>query len=645
MSVSKLLPASGNNDFNVSITGTYTVVTFTKEYSAGAYTLTSSLSDTSYDIYLINSNGTAAGYTNSPGLTATQGFNKMVILGGTAGDVIGFSFKTTYSTENETTEVLAGPVITSVSPSDMPKANDTITVTGRNFASDVAISFTNTGYGPTNAKNIVRSSATSLIVTRPDTFPVATSAYTITASNPGVTAPTGSNSHILATSVTAGNAPVWSTNATLPSYTKNVAYSTTLVATDSSDAGSTITYSIVSGLPTGFTFASTSGVLSGTSTSSIPLTSIVARATDSGGNYVDRTFTIPNTGPVWSTTGALTAATSGSAYTFTLSAPDDSGTTPTFALVSGALPTGLTLASASGVISGTPTVGSNGTSSTFVISATDANGVTTNSGTLSLYVASLIVTRFTTAGSFTPQVSGTITVALVAGGGGGGRYNGSGNVGSGGGGAGGCLSQTLSVTAGTSYAYTVGAGGSAVSGSTASGGKGTDSTFAGLTTAIGGGGGFGSQMSTNGWITSPFTGVGGSGGGGGESVGASGTAGQGNNGGVSAGQYGGGGGGGAGGAGQGGNPIGTNTSAAGNGGAGTTLLTYSVGGGGGGGRAGNIGGSNVTAGTATNGGGAGGLNSTAGSGTPFTGGGGGGSDSQNASGAGGSGAVIIQYLG
>jgi hypothetical protein len=643
MSVSKLLPASGNNDFNVSITGTYTVATFTKEYSPGAYTITSSVGDTSYDIYLINPDGSSAGYSKTAGITATQGFNKMVILGGTNGDVLGFEYKTTYTTENETAEVAAGPVIASVSPTDMPKVDDTITVTGRNFATDVAISFTNTGYSATAAKSIVRTSATSLIVTRPDIFPVATSAYTITASNPGITNPTGTNSNILATSVTAGNAPVWSTNATLPSYTKNVAYSTTLVATDA-DASSAITYSIVSGLPTGLTLASTSGVLSGTSTSSIPLTSIVVRATDSGGNFVDRTFTIPNTGPVWSTTGALTGASTGNAYTFTLLAPDDSGTTPTFALVSGALPTGLTLAATSGVISGTPTVGSAGTSSTFVISATDTNSVTVNSGTLSLYVASQLTTRFTSSGSFVPAVSGTITVVLAAGGGSGGRYNGSGNVGSGGGGAGGCLSQTLSVTAGTSYAYTVGAGGAAISSGTATsnGNKGTDTTFAGLTTAIGGGAGFGSQMSTNGWITSPFTGVGGSGGGGGESTFASGTAGQGNNGGSSGGQYGGGGGGGASGVGT--SVSGNSSSGAGAGGAGTTLLTYALGGGGGGGRAPT--GSNQDPGAGgSGGGGIGGKSTNGGNGTAFSGGGGGGADSTNNSGAGGSGAVIIQYLG
>ncbi len=642
MAVSRILAAGGANDFNLSLGGTYTSVTLNKEYASGSYSITSGNNDTTIDIYAYNSDGSSAGYTNTKSFTATKGFNKIVVLGGQSGDVLGFAYKTTFTTTDDSDEVTAGPVVTSISPSDMPKINDTITITGRNFASDVAITFTGTGYSSTAAKNVVRSSATSLIVTRPDNFPISASPFTITASNPGISNPTGSNSHILSNAVTAGNAPVWSTAATLPSYTRNVAYSTTLVATDSSDAGSTISYSIVSGLPTGLSL-STAGVLSGTSTASTPLTGIVVRATDSGGNFVDRTFTIPNTGPVWSTTGALTNATNGTAYSFTLSAPDDSGSTPTFALVSGSLPTGLSLAS-NGVISGTPT---GSATSSFVVSATDGNGVSVNSGTLSIYVQSLQTVRLTSSGTFTAPSTQTISLVLVGGGGSGGKYYGSGNVGSGGGGAGGVVEATLAVTGGNTYSYTIGGGGALISGGGSSGGashgnKGTDTTFAGVTTAVGGGAGGGSQISASGWNTSPFTGYGGSGGGGGESYSrALGTSGQGSNGGTTGGQWSGGGGGGK--TGQGGDTTGSSSNNAGGGGSGGTYLTYSIGGGGGGGMA--AGQSPSPGAGGSGGGGAGGKGGNAGSGTAFTGGGGGGSDSTNNSGAGGSGCVIIQYLG
>ena len=46
------LPATGANDFNVTVNGLVTTATFTKEYFAGAYTIASALSDTTYDIYI-----------------------------------------------------------------------------------------------------------------------------------------------------------------------------------------------------------------------------------------------------------------------------------------------------------------------------------------------------------------------------------------------------------------------------------------------------------------------------------------------------------------------------------------------------------------------------------------------------------------
>jgi len=370
MSVSKLLTASGANDFNVTCGDTYTSVTFTKEYAAGAYTIASSLSDTSYDIYAINASGTVVGYTNSPSLTASGGFSKLVILGQTTNNLLSFTYKTTYTSANTTSEVGAGPVVTSVSPTDMPNVGNTTVVTGRNFATDVQFYFSSGSYTSTISPSVTRTSATSATITRPTTLPAGT--YTLTAVNPGITSPTGSNVHILTNGITAGNAPVWSTSATLPAYTKNTAYSQTVTATDSSDTGSTITYSTISNsLPSGLSVTGAGNVISGTPTV-LTSGSVTLRATDSGGNYVDRTFTIANIGasaPVWVTT-TLPNANNGVAYSQTLSATDDSGSTPTFTVASGTLPTGLTLSSG-GVLSGTATAD---TSVSITFRATDANG-------------------------------------------------------------------------------------------------------------------------------------------------------------------------------------------------------------------------------------------------------------------------------
>jgi hypothetical protein len=369
MSVSKLLPAGGANDFNVSVAGPYTSVTFTKEYSAGAYTIASSLADTTYDIYAINASGTVIGYTNTPSLTTSGGFNKLVILGQTQNNLLSFSYKTTYTATSDSDEVATGPVFESCTPTTLPSVDNTTTVTGRNFASNVTVEFSATGYTATAAKAVVRNSATSLTVTRPDTFPASIASYTMTFLNPGTTAPTGSNAHIATNAVNAGTGPSWVTTSPLPEFTKSVAYSQTLSTTD--DAAG-VTFSIVSGsLPTGITLNGTTGVISGTPTSFLN-TSITVRALDAGGNYADRILVLNNVAPTWTTAaGALTPPVKNLSYTLTVAATDDSGNAPSYSVSAGALPTGITINSSSGVISGTTTQSG---SFSFTLRATDVNG-------------------------------------------------------------------------------------------------------------------------------------------------------------------------------------------------------------------------------------------------------------------------------
>lgn len=304
------LPATGANDFNVAINGEESSATFTKEYFAGAYTIVAAIPDTTFDIYLYSTDGSFAGYSNSAGIFATKNFNKIVILGGTSGNLLSFTYKTTFTTQPETSEVTAGPVITNISPTFMNSKNDTTTITGKNFATDITVSFTGTDSVVRPAKSVVRNSATSLTVTRPDDLPEAYDPYRITLENPGVIQPTGSNRHIALNAITSGATPVWSTSITLPNAFFTEAYNQTVVATDADNTA--ITYTIVSGsLPTGLSL-STSGVISGTtgtnSASAASTTQVTIRATDAGGNYSDRQFTIPWLKNVNTATGAEIAA-------------------------------------------------------------------------------------------------------------------------------------------------------------------------------------------------------------------------------------------------------------------------------------------------------------------------------------------------
>jgi hypothetical protein len=363
------LPATGANDFNVTLNGPVTTATFTKEYFAGAYTIASALLDSAYDIYVYDTSGTQVGYTKSPSLAATGNFNKIVIVGGSTGDLLSFSYKTTFTATNTTSQFTAGAFITSATPTALNTLDDTTTIVGGNFSSSVAVYFVGSDNIERAAKSIVRSSDSQLIVTRPDNFPTNLGTYKLIVENPGITRPTGSSLHILNNAITAGTTPNWTTATTLPEIAKNIAYSTTLLATDSE--GTDIDYSILSGsLPSGVTLNNETGVLSGTYTGAdFNTTDLVVRAVDTGGNTVDRTFRLFSLNPVWSTANILPGYLSGVAYSTTISASDDNAVV--YSIQSGSLPSGITLNTSSGVISGTA---SGTTAFTFTVRATDSVG-------------------------------------------------------------------------------------------------------------------------------------------------------------------------------------------------------------------------------------------------------------------------------
>ena len=315
--------------------------------------------------------------------------------------------------------------------------------------------------------------------------------------------------------------------------------------------------------------------------------------------------------PVWVTAaGALTPGIEGYAYSTSVSATGD---TIVYSLTSGSLPTGLSLDTSSGAITGTPTAAA---TSNFTITATDAQ----NQGV---------------ARSFSIEITPELLVdyIVVAGGGGATTYSGAG--------AGGFRTGIdFVVDPGATYTITVGAGGAGTFATF--GNYGSDSVFSTIT-STGGARGVSTGDGSNG----------GSGGGGGYDALTPGRAGglgntpstspsQGNDGGRgltdNATYSAGGGGGGAG-------AVGGNAAyqQGGNGGNGTassitgSSVTYA---GGGGGRA-NTGTQGLGG---TGGGGNASNNGTATNGTVNTGGGGGGDGAGGATGTGGSGVVILRFL-
>jgi hypothetical protein len=263
-------------------------------------------------------------------------------------------------------------------------------------------------------------------------------------------------------------------------------------------------------------------------------------------------------------------------------------------LVAGALPSGTSLNSSTGVISGTITPETSDTTYNFTIQASDVDS-NVSLRDFSITLLGPQVTSFTSSGTFSVPVGiSSVDVLVVAGGGaGGGGTPQPGAFSAGGGGAGGLIFRpAFPVTPGGTVSVTVGCAGTIASPNTTTpGGSGQDSVFGTLTAKGGGGGGKGEPGDQPGVS-------GGSGGGGGRGTpgagatqptqpGDSGTYGFGNSGGAG-GPYTAGGGGGSGGSGGSGTGFpcsgGTNFGGAGRSHTiadGTTPVYYAGGGGGG----------------------------------------------------------------
>jgi hypothetical protein len=178
------------------------------------------------------------------------------------------------------------------------------------------------------------------------------------------------------------------TPSTLPNAAVGTAYSQTLTATGGQ---SPYGWAVTSGsLPVGLTIGATTGLISGTPTLPGSATFTVT-VTDSTRITGTAAFTLIVSGSVTITTTSLPDGTIGTAYSQTLAATG--GTTPyTWAVTTGTLPAGLTLAAATGVISGTPTAAA---TSSFTVTVTDA-GQTTARQALSITTAAALTVTPTT---------------------------------------------------------------------------------------------------------------------------------------------------------------------------------------------------------------------------------------------------------
>ena len=199
------------------------------------------------------------------------------------------------------------------------------------------------------------------------------------------------------TVVIAAAVTVSPSSTSLTGWTVNKAFSQTIT---SANGTGTRTLSQTGTLPAGITFTAATGVLAGTPTAT-GASSFTITATDSVGATGQQAYSFTvNAAPAITTTSLAAWTVNKSGYSQTIATSGGTGT-PTFAVTTGTLPTGLALSTA-GLLSGTPTAAA---ASTFTITATDTAGATA-AQSFTLTVNAAVAITPTTLPAWTANKSG-----------------------------------------------------------------------------------------------------------------------------------------------------------------------------------------------------------------------------------------------
>jgi len=297
--------------------------------------------------------------------------------------------------------VLPTPAISGLSPT-FGLVGASVTITGTNFGStqgSSTVKFNGTTATPTNW------SATS--ITAP--VPAGATSGNVVVTVSGV-ASAGVNFNV-------GTSALAISASALPRGAINGSYSASLIA-----SGGTAPYSwsIMQGaLPSGLSLNASTGAITGTPTGSASLASFTVQVTDANASSATRQLSL-RTVPILIATTSLPNGSPNVAYSASLQALG--GVTPyTWSVAQGSLPAGLSLNSATGAVSGTPSaVGTN----TFTVQVTDANSNTAlQAYTVTIFVpvqkvaSSPACANSTSAGSFScpiSQVAGNIVACAVS---------------------------------------------------------------------------------------------------------------------------------------------------------------------------------------------------------------------------------------
>ena len=383
-------------------------------YNPSSSTLTKGVAMTT--ITPTSTGGTATSWSISPSLPSGLSFNTSTgAISGTPTSVSSSaSYTVTASNAGGSGTTTVTIQVNDVAPSSITYTPNSLTLTKDTTMTTVTP--TSSGgavvswsISPSLPSGLSFSTSTGAISGTPTTTSSSTS-YTVTASNTG-----GSATAIVTIQVNIAAPSSITYSPSSLTLAKGVSMST---VTPTASGGPIASWSISPSLPSGLSFSTTNGAISGTPTAVSSTTSYTVTASNSGGSGTATvTITVNDIAPS-SVTYSPSTLTLTKDTAMTTVTPTASGGTVTSWSINATLPAGLSFSTSTGAISGTPTTVTSAT--TYTVTASNTGGSATTTVTIVVYDAapsaityspsSLTLTKGSTMTTVTPTSSGgTVT--------------------------------------------------------------------------------------------------------------------------------------------------------------------------------------------------------------------------------------------